>query len=74
MFTIYTPRQTSRFMVWVNGVQNSELLNFIPESRLTFVKFHSLSEKRPRRLETGIKDSFEKNKKEVPFRTFRQEN
>ena len=74
MFTIYTPRQTSRFMVWVNAVQNSGLINFIPESRLTFVQFDSLSDKRPRRLKTGVKDSFEKNKKEVPFRTFRLEN
>ena len=60
-------------MVWVNSEQNSGLVNFIPESRLTFVQFDSLSEKRPRRLETGVKDSFEKKKKEVPFGTFRPE-
>ena len=34
---------------------------FPPESRLTFVQFDSLSVKRPRRPETDVKDSSEKN-------------
>ena len=55
-------------MVWVNGEQNSGLANFIPESRLTFVQLDSLSVKRPRRPETDIKDSSEKNNNLKRFR------
>ena len=55
-------------MVWVNGEQNSGLANFIPESRLTFVQFDSLSVKRPRRPETDVKDSSEKKKNLKKFR------
>ena len=55
-------------MVWVNGEQNSGLANFIPESPLTFVQFDSLSIKRPRRPETNVKDSSEKQKNLKKFR------
>ena len=47
--------QTGRFTVWTNGKQNSGLVNFVPETRLP-----SFTEKRPRRLETGMKMSLKK--------------
>ena len=32
-------------LVWVNGTQNSGLVNFVPESRLPFVKISSIYQK-----------------------------
>ena len=32
-------------LVWVNGTQNSGLINFVPESRLPFVKISSIYQK-----------------------------
>ena len=34
MVVYHLPGQTGRFTVWVNGKQNSGLVNFIPESPL----------------------------------------
>ena len=65
--------QTSRFTVRADGKQNSGLVNFIPEQRLPFTKISFIYRKRPRRRETGIKDSFEEMEHEFPFGIFRAE-
>ena len=51
--------QTARFTVWVNGRQNSGLVNFVPESRLPFVQISFIFRKTAARRETGVKDDFE---------------
>ena len=61
--------QPGRFTIWVNGSQNSGLLNFVPESRLHW----PFTGKRPRRPETGIKDGFEETEHEFPFGIFHPE-
>ena len=54
-----------RFTVWVNCKENSGLVNFVLESRLSFTnQFHL--QKRPRRPETGIKDGFEEMENKFP--------
>ena len=37
--------QTGRSKVWVNGTQNSGLVNFVPESRLPFVQISPIYQK-----------------------------
>ena len=56
---------TGKSTVWANGRQNSRLENFLPIS--------SITEKRPRTPETGIKDGFGEMNHEFPFGTFRPE-
>ena len=62
-----------RFTVWVNCKENSGLVNFVLESRLSFTnQFHL--QKRLRRPETGIKDGFEEMENKFPrllFQMFR---
>ena len=41
----YLPGQTGRSTVWVNGKQNSGLVNFVPESRLPFEQISSIHRK-----------------------------
>ena len=75
--------QTGRFTVWLNGAQNSGLVNFVPESRLPFFlqanlavticinQFHlPKNSRRPRKPENGIKNGFEEMEQEFPFGTF----
>ena len=49
-----------------NGKQNSELVNFVLESRLPFALVRCI-EKRPQKSETGIKDGFDE-KRNTNFR------
>ena len=64
MFTIYTGKTVGSWF-------GSGLASFIPESRLTFVQFDSLSVKRPRRPESDVKDSSEKK---INLKKFRWEH
>ena len=57
--------QTGRSTVWANGRQNSGLENFLPIS--------SITEKGPRKPETGIKDGFGEMDHEFQFEIFRPE-
>ena len=58
--------------VWANGRQNSGLANILPdETRLPFVQIISVTEKRPRMPETGIKDGFGEMEHDFPFGIFR---
>ena len=63
--------QTGWFMVCVNGSQSSGQVNFVPE--IAFNASVTFTGKRPRRPETGIKDSFEEMEHEFPFGTFHPE-
>ena len=60
-------------MVWINGSQSSGLVNFVPESPLSFVQISSIYRKKPRRPVTGIKDGFEGMEHEFPFGIFHGE-
>ena len=57
--------QTGRSTVWANGRQNSGLENFLPIS--------SITEKKPRTPETGIKDGFGEMEHDFQFEIFRPE-
>ena len=45
MVVYYLHGQTGRSTVWINGTQNSGLVNFVLESRLPFVKLSSIYRK-----------------------------
>ena len=46
LFVVYHLQgQTGRFMLWLNSSQSSELVNFVPESRLPFVQTSSIYRK-----------------------------
>ena len=47
--------QTDRFTVWANGKRNSGLVNFIPESRLSFVQIISTTKKRSKKRPRSLK-------------------
>ena len=63
--------QTRRSTVWVNGKQNSGLVNFIQ----VYYLYNSIpfAKKRPRKPETDIKDGFKEMEDEFPFGTFHPE-
>ena len=48
--------RAGRSTVWANGAQNSGLVNFVPESRLSLHISVPFTKKLPRRPEPGIKD------------------
>ena len=56
--------QTGLFTVWENGKQNSELVNFVLESRLLFALVRCIK-KRPQKSEAGIKDGFDEKRNTI---------
>ena len=62
--------KTGWFAVSVNGKQNSGLFHFIRNPAYHFYKSVLFTAKRPRKPQTGIKDSFGEMEHEYPSGTF----
>ena len=66
--------RSSRFMVWVNGKQNSGLVKFVSESRFPWIGIRHLANNNGcEGLKTGIKDGSEEMENELPFGISRPE-
>ena len=70
LFTIYIDKPVGP---WFTSTQNSGLANSYRNRVYHFYTSVSFTEKRPRSLETGNKDGFEKMEHEFPFGIFRSE-